>query len=98
MIEVSLFLSIKWCLSLKLQSSSCYNALRSSGVIKLPSDRTLWDYTNWTKATTGLNTDVDKQLLTEAKIHSSDITNMLLLYLANAKLKHTGKKGVCLQF
>ena len=63
---------IKWCLSLKLQSSSCYNALRSSGVIKLPSDRTLRDYTNWTKATTGLNTDVDKQLLTEAKIHSSE--------------------------
>lgn len=62
---------IKWCLSLKLQSSSCYNALRSSGVIKLPSDRTLRDYVNWAKPTTGFSTDVDKQLLAEAAIGSS---------------------------
>ena len=59
---------IKWCLSLKLLSSSCYNALRSSGLIKLPSERTLRDYTNWTKSTTGLSVSVDQQLLSEANI------------------------------
>lgn len=62
---------VKWCLSLKLLSSSCYNAVRSSGIIKLPSERTLRDYVNWTKATIGLNHDVDQQLLTEAKLDSS---------------------------
>ena len=35
---------IKWRLSLKYLSSSCYNALRSSNVIQLPSERTLRDY------------------------------------------------------
>lgn len=43
---------IKWCLTLKLFSSSCCNALRSSGLIALPSEKTLSDYTSWTTATT----------------------------------------------
>ena len=38
-------LLIKWCLNLKLLSSSTYHALRSTGFIKLPSERTLFDYT-----------------------------------------------------
>ena len=38
---------IKWCLNLKLMSSSTYHALRSSGFIKLPSERTLRDYTHY---------------------------------------------------
>ena len=38
---------IKWCLSLKLVSSS---ALRSSNVTILPSERTLRDYTHFIKA------------------------------------------------
>ena len=62
---------IKWCLSLKLQSSSCYNTLRPSGVIQMPSDRTLRDYVNWAKPTTGFSTSVDNQLLAEAVIGSS---------------------------
>ena len=32
---------IKWCLNLKLLSSSAYHAMRSSGFITLPSERTL---------------------------------------------------------
>ena len=35
---------IKWCLNLKLLSSSAYHALRTSGFLKLPSERTLRDY------------------------------------------------------
>ena len=32
---------IKWCLNLKLLSGSAYHALRTSGFMKLPSERTL---------------------------------------------------------
>jgi len=32
---------IKWCLNLKLLSSSAYHYLRSSGFVKLPSECTL---------------------------------------------------------
>ena len=37
---------IKWCLNLKLLSSSAYHAMRSSGFMTLPSERTLRDYTS----------------------------------------------------
>lgn len=35
---------IKWCLHLKFLSSGCYHALRTSGLVTLPSERTLRDY------------------------------------------------------
>ena len=38
---------IKWCLHLKFISSGAYHALRSSGGITLPSERTLRSYTHW---------------------------------------------------
>ena len=34
---------IKWCIHLRMLSSSCYNSFRSSGVVRLPSERTLRD-------------------------------------------------------
>ena len=44
--------------------------LRESGAIRLPSQRTLRDYTYYTKATTGFSDEVDRQLMEAAKIHS----------------------------
>ena len=38
---------IKWCIFLKSKSSSTYDALRKSGFVTLPSDRTLFDYTHY---------------------------------------------------
>lgn len=45
---------VKWCIHLRMLSSSCYHSLRSSGVLKLPSERTLRDYTNVIKAKVGI--------------------------------------------
>ena len=61
---------IKWCLSIKLRSSSSYNALSNSGVLVLPFDRTLRDYTHFVKAQAGFSPEVDKQLQREAKLDS----------------------------
>ena len=36
---------VKWCLHLKFKSTSAYHALRSTAVLTLPSERTLFDYT-----------------------------------------------------
>ena len=44
---------IKWCLHLKFISSGAYHSLRSSGVITLPSERTLRSYTHWIKSGIG---------------------------------------------
>jgi len=59
---------VKLCLHLKFLSSGAYHALRSSGVISLPSERTLRSYTHWIKAGTGFQQAVDDQLLKEMDI------------------------------
>ena len=49
---------IKWCLNLKLMSSSAYSALRTSGALTLPSERTLHDYTHFIKPDVGFSNEV----------------------------------------
>ena len=39
----------RWCLNLKLLSTLAYHALRTSGFIRLPSERTVRDYTHFLK-------------------------------------------------
>ena len=46
-------------------------ALRKSGCITLPSQRTLRDYTHFVTATSGFSCDVDQQLIDVAEIASS---------------------------
>lgn len=63
-------LMVKWCLYLHYKSRSAYETLRESGCLKLPSHRTLQDYTHVVKSSTGFSTDVDKQLMITAQIES----------------------------
>ena len=58
---------IKWCLNLKLMSSSTYHALRTSGFITLPSDRTLRDYTHYFQSKPGFQDDVNIMLQDEVQ-------------------------------
>ena len=59
---------IKWCLNLKLLSGSAYHALRTSGFVKLPSDRTLRDYLHYFSNKPGFQEEVHQQLFEEAKL------------------------------
>ena len=61
---------IRWCLYLRHLSSSAYETLRSSGVLKLPSQRTLRDYTHYTQASCGFSSKVDKQIMDIASIQT----------------------------
>ena len=56
---------IKWCIHLKLLSSASYHALRTSGFIALPSERTLRDYTNYFSSKPGFQVEVFQQLQKE---------------------------------
>ena len=71
---------IKWCLHLRYLSSSVYHALRSSGIIKLPSERTLYDYTHWIKAGVGFLKEADDQLKSKVKIHKDKDQYVVLLW------------------
>ena len=59
---------IRWCLNLKLLSSSAYHALRTSGFPMLPSERTLRDYTHVFESKTGFQLEVNVQLSKESKV------------------------------
>ena len=63
-------LIIRWCLNLKLMSSSSYHAMRTAGFIKLPSERTLRDYSNYFKGKTGYQVEVNHELQRESKVSS----------------------------
>ena len=64
---------IRMCLNIKLLSTSAYHALCTSGFIKLPSERTLRDYTHHIKSKPGFSDEVDEMLSKEAKL--ADIPN-----------------------
>ncbi len=62
---------IRWCLYLRNRSSGAYDTLRESGCIKLPSQRTLRDYTYYVKAKVGFSNEVDTMLKRAAEVFPS---------------------------
>ena len=54
-------LVIRFALNLKYMSTSAYRAVRQSGIISLPSQRTLSDYTHWASAHTGVQIEFIEQ-------------------------------------
>ena len=62
---------IRWCLYLHHRSSGCYSTLRNSGILSLPSERTLKDYKHFAPAVIGFSTSTDLQLLDQLKQHKS---------------------------
>ena len=63
-------LMIRWCLYLRHLSGSAYEMLRESGVVKLPSQRTLRDYTYIAKAAAGFSREIDVHLMEAANLLS----------------------------
>ena len=61
---------VKWCLHLRHQSPRAYELLRSSGCIRLPSQRLLRDYTYHVTSSPGFSTEIDQQLMVDANIAS----------------------------
>ena len=72
---------IKWCLYLRYQSSKAYELVRNSGVIKLPSQRTLMDYTHCVKSDTGFSTNVDLLLMQANNMSSCSEHQKLVILL-----------------
>lgn len=71
-------------MSLKLLSSAAYHSLRTSGFMKLPSERTLRDYTHFFKSTTGFQGDVDAMLKRELRLEELDSSDANRYVIATA--------------
>ena len=81
-------LMIKWCIYLRHISSGAYETLRTSGVVRLPSQRTLRDYTHYVKAHPGYSGEVDKQLSEAAKVHTcQDFKKYIVLVMDEMHIK-----------
>lgn len=89
---------IRFCLYLRHQSSKAYDTLRDSGVIQLPSQRTLRDYSHAVKAEPGFSEEVDTQLRLAAKVATCNEYEKLVVILLDEMYiredlvydKHTG--------
>ena len=81
---------IKWCLHLKTKSSAAYNALRDTGFIKLPSMRTLYNYSHFMQAGCGISVDALKHLrseLAEKDMLGNTYRNYIGLLIDEVKIK-----------
>ena len=63
---------IKWCIYFISKSSGMHEALRESGCISLPSQRTLRDYTPCFDVTVGFSNNVDCMLMDAAKLSTCE--------------------------
>ena len=71
---------IRFCLSLAAKSSSCYEELRNSGILVLPSQRTLRDYRNYIKPKVGFNHDAVEELKKETSAYLNTQWYIVLLF------------------
>ena len=79
---------IKWCLNLKLLPSSAYHALRTSGFLTLPSERTLRDYLHYFVSKPGFQNEVHQQLLEEVNLlQLSESKKYVSLIIDEMKIK-----------
>ena len=92
---------IPYCLSLESKSKTTYEELRNSGILVLPSTRTLRDYKNFIKPKTGFSQQVIRDLQEVTKEYF-DVERYVILLFDEMKVKsnlvfdkHTGKPRVC---
>ena len=72
-------LMIWWCIYLRHLSGTAYDALRASNAIKLPSQRTVRNYTYYTSSQPGFSASVDKQIQDYARFESERDKYVVLL-------------------
>ena len=59
---------VRFCIGLHAKSPGAYDLLRRSGLIQLPSSRTLRDYSHFTKPVAGFNPDVIARIAHDVKL------------------------------
>ena len=81
-------LIIKWCLYLRhLSGNKAFELLHDSGCIKLPSQRTLRDYTHYIKSQIGFSSEVDQAIIDAADL-SNDLHKYVTLIMDEIYIKN----------
>ena len=80
-------LLIRWALYLHHKSSGAYETLRQSGIITLPSSRTLRDYRHFTPTQSGFSTIADEQLQELIQQKRSHLAKYVFILLDEMHIK-----------
>ena len=80
-------LLIRWALYLHHKSSGAYETLRKSGIITLPSSRTLRDYRHFTQTMPGFSTIADMQLQELMQQKKSHLAKYVFILIDEMHLK-----------
>ena len=73
-----------------LTSSKTYEIIRESGFIRLPSQRTLCDYTHWIRLKLGFNAEVFSYLRAEAKVDKmADWERYIMIWISLCYLTYS---------
>lgn len=78
---------IRWCLYLRHLSGKAYETLRESGVLTLPSQRTLRDYTHYVSSKTGFSNDVDIMLKESLKVSLMQYSCLVIIVASTVRSK-----------
>ncbi len=100
--NIILCVYFRWCLYLRHLSGAAYEVLRNTGVIHLPSQRTLRDYTYYTDSVVGFSLGVDKQLMDNAQIKTcADRDKYVIIILdemhVRENLVYNKHSGTCIK-
>ncbi len=79
-------LVVQFALNLKYMSTSAYRAVHQSGIINLPSERTLSDYTHWASAHSGVQVEFIEHFTLESDV-SSPAQRQCALSMDEMKIK-----------
>ena len=77
---------IKWFLYLRLLLGKAYETLRESGIIELPSQRTLRDYTHYCRTAIGFLHEIDQNLVEVADL-SQNLHKYVVLIIDEMHIK-----------
>ena len=77
---------IRYCLSLAAKSPSCYEELRNSNILVLPSQRTLRDYKNFIRPKRGFQDHVVEELQSLTNMYF-DVQHYVILLFDEMKIK-----------
>lgn len=77
---------IRFCLSLAAKSPSCYEELRNSGVLVLPSQRTLREYRNYITPNSGFNHKVIQELIRQTNDYF-DVERYVVILFDEMKIR-----------
>ena len=87
-------------------SGSGYEALRNTGTVHLPSQRTLRDYTYYTSASIGFSSSIDRQVMEAGRISDCPEREKYVAIIMDEMTiredlvynKHTGMNVLCIMF